>query len=635
MRIRRHAWTLGLVVLLSLAPFAQAGVAAPVAGETPAAGTLTNVSIYTYVCDHVPDVVSQTSLPAGCVLGSSGIGFTVTNDAGESVGSCVTDSQGQCAILAYEGEMLKIVENPETLPSGLMPGQPSIYYHVPTGPTDSVPVFINVAPPTPTPPPTATATPAPPTSTPTPAPPTATPTPTPTPKPPRKVTGTSIYLGDNGRTGRLPGDRPRGHIGIAAEVTIPGLYDAEVIVDGLLFGLKGDSNSSTVATWDIATGETVWTLSIPGGVVAAPPAVADGVVYTALSDGTALALSAGSGKEIWRAKALPQGQTGYPGVPLVDESMVIFVDGQYGSAFDRASGKRIWAIKLIADDPASMGKAYSLAFDGDDILVSPYLDQHGGATMTEVDSQTGHITGYGRLSVIGAFSTDGAYIYRCGTNEYGAGFVAAMDTRTGNDAIEDEYCGGVTIGANGTLLVGSDYQVKAYSLGLQDEIWRTDLPSELGHTVGRPLLAGGLLFQAGTSGVLALDPTSGDIAWQLPLICKPEVTGLLSIQSGRIYLTTDRGLIVLGGDAGSHKTTIKTSTHPPISNGIAVAVTKDVTLLDDASESAFPVADLKAGDALKVTSFSIQAEGKTWWRVSDSSGDSGYLPEDVLTVTGC
>ena len=601
-----------------------------------------NIAIYVYTCDHVPDVVSVFSLPDGCVNAPAGIGFTVTDQMGALVGTCKTDGFGQCSVLAYSGEVLKIVEDPTTLPVGLSPGQSFTTWTVPTGGTDNVPVFINI----PSPDGAAqagadeslgaTASPESPTKSATPPPSTA------TLAPARKVTSTATFLGDNKRSGQFHGDLPQGNIGVAASFSVSGLYDAELIVNGVLFGLSGDADLETVAAWDATTGASIWTLALPDGINAGLPAISSGTLYTALSDGTVLALAAGSGKQLWSVRGLPKGKTGVPGAPIVVDGSIYVMIGSYASGFNASTGKRLWA-QLIGDVVPVLRPLAS-----DTTLLFPVEEARDAsksltlAIALEVDRTTGNTTwggfsGYGDqyLGSKVQFASDETWVFGCFTDQYGDVYLVTEMIGANNSARVGSGCtSGVSVAPDGSIVYDEGGTISDVSPDLETEHWQADVPDSIGSAVGNPVIAGGLVLQSASGGVTALDPASGVIEWTIELPCT-DVTGILSVQANRIYLTTSAGLLVLAGDAGPHKTTIHEPSKPAIQNGISVELTNDVSLLDDASSDAFPVVDLQAGAGLTVTGESVRAEGKTWWPVTDQSGDQGYVPSNDLKVTGC
>jgi hypothetical protein len=135
-------------------------------------------------------------------------------------------------------------------------------------------------------------------------------------------------------------------------------------------------------------------------------------------------------------------------------------------------------------------------------------------------------------------------------------------------------------------------------------------------------------------GVSAFDMASGKPVWQVATPCA-DLGQILSVSNGRFYVSAPGGWLVLGGDKGPNKTSIHQMSGSPLTKGIAIVANADAALLDSPSANGFPVVNLKASDQLTVTGSSVSAEGKIWWPVSDSNGDNGYLPEDVLTVTGC
>ncbi|MBY8825627.1 PQQ-dependent dehydrogenase, methanol/ethanol family [Sphingomonas colocasiae] len=139
------------------------------------------------------------------------------------------------------------------------------------------------------------------------------------------------------------------------------------VVDGVLYATTAWSKVIAV---DAATGALIWQYDphVPGetaikaccDVVNRGAAYSDGKIFSATLDGRLIALDAKTGKLVWSADTLDKG---WPytitGAPRVAKGKVFIGNGGgdlgargYVSAYDAATGKRLWRFYTVPGDPA-------------------------------------------------------------------------------------------------------------------------------------------------------------------------------------------------------------------------------------------------------------------------------------------
>lgn len=624
MTMQRQFRILALALFTVLAPLSSRASAAPVSADAtpPAAAVQT---IRAWVCDKDPGGILSTQAAPGCSHAPGGVRFTVQDESGQPAGECVTNRNGECDVNLFDGEQVTITEDASTVPNGATPKQNPISWKATSLGGDAFPTFLNILP--------ASATPE-----------AAAPTPIPTsmatPTPARVVKGTATYLGDNQRTGRWSDPGPQGKVGIAAEVKASdpeGMFGV-VISSGLAIGQYTDvSVNGSLGAWDVKSGDKAWSVEITfDGLLVETPILStltDGVLFGVLSDGTVLALSAGTGQELWRSRALPTDTKGIYGGILVADGRVYVAIGSYTSAFDKASGKRLWVRELPLVSLDVHPSVLSLA---NGRLIVPYwngvdsgiyaLNAENGSILWKDDESQGvadgnRFYGFRGSALVAVDASSGSLLWEDQQRIAPDGFPPALSTNGTLYATRSDNNSGIR-------------QIESIDAGSGAVGWTRTLPDEFGKVVDSPALFGNLVIVTQTSGLVAFDAKTGKAAWQVAMPCA-NLGRLLGIVDGRIYVSEPGGWVVLGGNKGPNKTKIHQASKPPASQGIRVIASKDVTLVDSSSDSGFPVANLKVGDRLTVTGPGVLSQGRTWWPVTADSGGNGYLPEDVLTVTGC
>jgi outer membrane protein assembly factor BamB len=177
------------------------------------------------------------------------------------------------------------------------------------------------------------------------------------------------------------------------KIPVGGGYSGVVVAGRVAVTLEQRGDDEAVVCYDRAGGKELWAYAYPahfkhapnmgGGGPRATPAIADGDVYSLGALGDLVCLDGTTGKKRWAVNILTDNgaknhEWGVSGSPLVAGSLVIVnpgVDpaankGQAIAAYDRKTGKRVWA---AGDQPAGYssplraglgGMEQILLFDG-------------------------------------------------------------------------------------------------------------------------------------------------------------------------------------------------------------------------------------------------------------------------------
>ena len=173
---------------------------------------------------------------------------------------------------------------------------------------------------------------------------------------------------------------------------------------------------------DPKNGKVQWTFSMNQPTLilraVATPTVHDGVVYAGFADGTVVALSLGSGAELWRAQvALPHGSNELARMvdvaasPVVGEGQVITAAYQGNlAAYALQGGTQNWSIPMSVYQTPVLEDGHLLVADADGRISS--VDPASGNVLWRNDRLGGHyLTGFG-LCGGSLLTTDNAgYLY--------------------------------------------------------------------------------------------------------------------------------------------------------------------------------------------------------------------------------
>jgi outer membrane protein assembly factor BamB len=169
---------------------------------------------------------------------------------------------------------------------------------------------------------------------------------------------------------------------------------------GRVFVVSGSPQSQIISALDAASGNPVWSATVPGGWVPAPPVAADGIVYTT-NGGLVTAFDETAGAMLWQSDI-----SGTSGI------VAVTVDGLYGAspctAVDLlpATGTQIWF-----NDSGCSGGATPVAANG--LVYAPA--NSAGSSGTVFDAETGATKANYSASVIPAFSSTAGFFLFNGT----------------------------------------------------------------------------------------------------------------------------------------------------------------------------------------------------------------------------
>lgn len=357
---------------------------------------------------------------------------------------------------------------------------------------------------------------------------------------PARDVDVSIYGGDSGRTGEMPGPGPKSKPVEQWRVVLPGsgatVAQSAPLVAGKLVIVA--QPNGVVSAFDRMTGEQAWSWqpSEPLRLVGAP-VVDRGSVFVGAQDGTFVALDLISGTERWRvalgaspgAPAVVDGSifVGLDSVPAIADG-VVYVTGSCACnavvALDEQTGAERW--RFTGAD------AYLFALDAATGKERWRYDPHG-ETLADP-------------------SVAGGMIYTVSS----AGTAIALDLETGAERWRQAIPGSNGTGkfdatpaiSRGVVLVssrgGSLTALAARSGAIE---WQYALP---GSAIASPTVADGVVYIGDLNGTLtALDLSDGAVLWTTKL--SGLIGGPAAVTNGAIYLLTGDGALISLADKRS------------------------------------------------------------------------------------
>ncbi len=205
------------------------------------------------------------------------------------------------------------------------------------------------------------------------------------------VNGNSQLLALNGTTGAI----------VWGPIAFPGNVNA-AYGGGHVFVVSGNPQSQIISALDAATGNSVWSATVPGGWFPEPPVAADGMVYTT-NGGLVTSFDETTGAVLW--------QTSIGGT---DGIVAVTVDGLYGASpctaleLQPAVGTQLWFNNSGCEGG---GGATPVAANG--LVYAP--NSSAGSSGTVFDAETGATKGSYSASVIPAFSSSAGFFLSNGT----------------------------------------------------------------------------------------------------------------------------------------------------------------------------------------------------------------------------
>lgn len=174
------------------------------------------------------------------------------------------------------------------------------------------------------------------------------------------------------------------HPPFPVDISYPMLVGCEGLSseNGILYA-TGESDTNIVRAMDIATGDTLWTFTIPssGGASNNTPAIWDTLVYAGGQSGTHMhCINARTGGEVW---SYPTGSL-YTNHITVDDGRVYVNPGDSLYCLDGLTGARLWA-RFTSNDavPAIKGSLVYTPLVGDSLAA---LDKEVGGVHWEVQA---------------------------------------------------------------------------------------------------------------------------------------------------------------------------------------------------------------------------------------------------------
>lgn len=329
-----------------------------------------------------------------------------------------------------------------------------------------------------------------------------------------------------------------------------------VIADGVLFFLDADHRVHAVSARD---GDRIWTETLRpeegrdrvargGGV-----AVSGGRVFVTTGFGFVVALDASSGDEIWRTQASAPFQS----APTVAGGRVYATTNDSElMAFDASTGAVQWTHQAIAE-PARILSAPSVAVDGETV-VAPFasgelialLSANGRRLWSDSLSRAGRLTSLSAINdIAGRPVLDNGVVFAASHS----GVLAAIDLRSGQRGWARPFASTQTPWVGGTVLyaVSVDGELAAFDRQTGNIYWVSQLRryEDEDDREGRvawvgPIMVGGRLVLANSLGeVIAVTPEDGQTVATAD-VGQPVFIPPIAAYD-QIYIVTDRARLVV------------------------------------------------------------------------------------------
>src|SRR5690606_36996911 len=329
-----------------------------------------------------------------------------------------------------------------------------------------------------------------------------------------------------------------------------------VISNGSLYFLDGDHRAHAI---DARDGRRLWNerlrpedsrdrVARGGGV-----AVGAGRLYVTTGFGFIVALDAGNGSEIWRARA----NAPFQSAPTFAGDRVYAVTNDSELiAFDAATGEVSWTYQAIAE-PARILSAPSVGVDGETV-VAPFasgeivalLAANGRRLWADALSRAGRINSLSSINdIAGRPVIDGGAAYAASHS----GIIAAIDLRSGQRIWARTFASTQTPWVAGDVLyaVSTDGELAAFDRRTGNVYWVVQLRRYRNEAERRgrvawtgPIMMGGRLVLANSEGdVVAVSPANGQTLASAdvnqPVFIPPIAA------NEQIYIVTDEARLVV------------------------------------------------------------------------------------------
>jgi outer membrane protein assembly factor BamB len=304
------------------------------------------------------------------------------------------------------------------------------------------------------------------------------------------------------------------------------------VVDGVVFTATGDG---TVRADDIESGERCWECAV-GGEMNANVSVADGRVFGGTRHGRVFAIDANTGELDWTFAADDHRPLEFTAKPTTHDGVVYIPCRGNGTlyALDAATGGERWAFKtdhhaLACPPVVSDGVIYVGNSDGDFVAINA---EHG----FEVWRREGR----GRFETAPA-AADGLIVANSDPNLH------AFDAETGEQVWRstNTHYGAPTI-ADGVVYAGSRDGVTGYDIDTGDEVFTMKNDA---HKHFSPAIADGVLYVAtADETIIAVDAETKAQLWEYEtdervesavVVADDAVFAVDGADGGTLYVLTD------------------------------------------------------------------------------------------------
>jgi outer membrane protein assembly factor BamB len=192
------------------------------------------------------------------------------------------------------------------------------------------------------------------------------------------------FLGDATHTGAVAGVPPSGEISLLWNYqTMSPMNSSPAIVDGVAYIVDGLLGQGGLRAIDLATGEEVWNVAVPGQPSFSAPAVIDGTAYVGDFAGNLIAIDVASRTVSWTV-SLGEEITSSPAVAsgtyFVNVDDVLY-------ALDLADGSTRWSFAIGGDGGYTVESSPAVA-DGVVYTTSPSFERLETA-LWALDAATG------------------------------------------------------------------------------------------------------------------------------------------------------------------------------------------------------------------------------------------------------
>ncbi|MCS6986458.1 MAG: PQQ-like beta-propeller repeat protein [Sphingomonadaceae bacterium] len=327
-----------------------------------------------------------------------------------------------------------------------------------------------------------------------------------------------------------------------------------VVAANRLFAIDTEAR---VSAFTADTGRPLWSVRLERGREGTRPAFGGGVssdgdrVFATTGLGTAVALDAATGRELWRVNL----GTPLRSAPTVGAGRVlVMAQDNRLTALAADTGEELWQVTATLEPAAILGPAAPALEAG--TVVAGFSSgelfalrvENGRTVWQDQLARTGRTTALGALSAIVASPViDRGRVYAIGHG----GRMVAIDLASGQRVWERNFAGVSTPAVAGEFLFVLTTENELLALTRRDGKirWVTRLPrwrkpkSRQGaiHWAG-PVLAGGRLVLVSSRGRMALvDPATGAIAEERPLRAPASLPPIVA--NTRLYVLTDDGRI--------------------------------------------------------------------------------------------